>query len=90
MCGTPTREGVERPTDAPSERPPFNALAILAIVLALVAGPFALVFGHIALAQIRTSGERGRVLAIIATVLGYLWLAAALVLTYVYVAQQAR
>lgn len=59
---------------APGSRPILNPIAILALVLACVGGAPALVFGHIAQQQIRDTGERGMVLARVATVLGYLWL----------------
>ena len=64
----------------------MNRLAILALVLALIGGPLALVFGHLAAAQIRRSGERGILIARVATVLGYVWLAVVIgVLVYLNV-----
>jgi uncharacterized membrane protein len=63
-----------------------NRLAILALVLACIGGPLALVFGHLAAGQIRRSGERGLVIARVATVLGYVWLAVVIgVLVYLNV-----
>ncbi len=50
----------------------FNTLAIVAFVLAFVVSLGAVICGHIALAQIKRTGERGRALAIWALVLGYL------------------
>jgi len=58
----------------PVEHPRFNILAILALVLACIGGAPALVFGHVALGQIKETHERGRTIAIVATALGYLWL----------------
>ncbi|HEV7622722.1 MAG TPA: DUF4190 domain-containing protein [Amnibacterium sp.] len=55
---------------APQER--FNTLSIVAFVLAFVVSLGAVICGHIALAQIKRTGERGRALAIWALVLGYL------------------
>lgn len=46
-------------------------MAIIAIVSAFVISPLGIVFGHIALSQIRRTGEDGRVLAIIGLVVGY-------------------
>lgn len=64
----------------------MNRLAILALVLALIGGPLALVFGHLAAGQIRRSGERGILIARVATVLGYVWLAVVIgVLVYLNV-----
>jgi hypothetical protein len=71
-CGTPTVPGALRPE--PSHPARVNTLAVIALVLGLVGGAPALIFGHLALRQIRAGGERGRVIAVIGTVLGYLWL----------------
>ena len=73
FCGAPTVPGAIRPTTP--AKPRVNRLAILALVLACIGGPLALVFGHLAAGQIKRSGERGLVIARIATVLGYVWLA---------------
>lgn len=54
----------------PTER--VNLLAATALVTAFVLSIPAVVMGHIALAQIRRSGERGWALAVTALVLGYL------------------
>lgn len=64
-----------RPADAASTAVPMNLLAVIAFVLGIIGGPIAAVFGHLAINQIRRTGERGMVLARIATVLGYVWLA---------------
>lgn len=79
FCGTAvTPAAVD---DAAAEaRPRLNPVAIIALVLACVGGVPALAFGHIALGQIKRTGERGRTIAIVATVLGYVWLAAGVVL----------
>lgn len=51
-----------------------NVFAILALVFGLLGGVLGIVFGHIALSQIRRTGEEGRALAIAGLVLGYLFL----------------
>lgn len=51
-----------------------NTLAILALLIGILACPLAALFGHLALGQVRVSGERGVIPAWIAVVLGYLWL----------------
>ena len=78
-CGTPTVPWAVRPDESAPAR--VNPLAILALVLACIGGFPALVFGHIAIAQIHRTGERGIVIARVATVLGYIWLAALIALT---------
>lgn len=77
QCGARLPEAIPaaiRP--APSDAPrTLNLLAIVSLVLGVIGGPIAAVFGHISMNQIALSGERGIVLARIGTVLGYVWLA---------------
>lgn len=63
-----------------------NILAVLALLLGVLASPLAALFGHVALGQLRASGERGVIPAWIAIVLGYLWLGFFLVLGITYLA----
>lgn len=65
-----------RPAAAPAAVAPLNTLAIVALALGIIGGPVAIIFGHVALRQIRQTGERGRAVALVATVLGYVWLVA--------------
>ena len=48
-------------------------MAIVALVSALVFAPLGIVFGHIALSQIRRSDEDGKGLAIAGLVIGYIF-----------------
>jgi hypothetical protein len=53
-----------------------NGFAIGALALGICGGaPLGLVFGVIALAQVRRSGERGRALAVAGIALSLAWLA---------------
>lgn len=61
--------------------PPVNALAIVAFVLAFVVPPGAIACGHVALGQIRRTGEQGRGLALAATVIG--WVLSGLIALFV-------
>ena len=79
-CGEPTSADAARPAPLAATR--TNPLAILALVLAAIGGAPALIFGHVALRQIKETRERGRTMAIVATVLGYLWLAVWGILLY--------
>jgi len=57
--------------------PPTNGLAIGSMVcgiLPMIAAFPAIIFGHLARAQIRQTGERGDSMAVAGLVLGYLWL----------------
>ena len=72
-------------TDPENQTRRVNVLAVLALILGCLLSPLAALFGHVAVAQIKTSGERGLVPAWIAVVLGYIWLVtlAVLVITFV-------
>jgi len=50
----------------------WNVLAILAIITVWFTVILGLVFGHIALSQIKRTGERGRGLALTAVIVGWL------------------
>jgi hypothetical protein len=63
-----------------------NTLAILALLMGVLASPLAALFGHLALGQLKVSGERGVIPAWIAVVLGYLWLGFFIVLGITYLA----
>jgi hypothetical protein len=56
-----------------------NGLAVASLVLGIVwiywlGSVLAVVFGHVALSQVRRTGQGGRGLAIAGLVLGYIWL----------------
>ena len=50
----------------------WNIWAILAIILVWVTVIPGLIFGHIALSQVRRTGERGRGLALTAVIFGWI------------------
>ena len=79
-CGEPTSADAARPAPLAAKR--TSPLAILALILAAIGGPPALIFGHLALRQIKETGERGKAMAIIATALGYVWLVVWAILLY--------
>ncbi|MFD1721113.1 DUF4190 domain-containing protein [Amnibacterium endophyticum] len=60
-------------TGAPSTQGRTNVLAIIALVLAFVVAPGGIICGHIALSQIKRTGEQGRGLALAGTILGYVF-----------------
>jgi uncharacterized protein YacL len=60
-----------------SER--YNVLAIVSLVSAFFVSLAAVITGHIALTQIKRTGEKGRGLAIAGLVLGYLGLISGLI-----------
>jgi hypothetical protein len=74
-------------TDAPAgPTTPWNPLAIVGFVLAFVAPPGAIVCGHIARRQIRTTGEQGDGLALAGLILGYVFTALIVVFVLVWLA----
>lgn len=50
-----------------------NILSVISLVLAVVLSPFAMIFGYIAVGQIRRSHQRGEALAWISVGFGWLW-----------------
>src|SRR6478672_5142319 len=52
--------------------PDYNTLAVLSPIFAVVVPPAGVVLGHLALPQIRRTGERGSAAAIAGLVIGYL------------------
>ena len=66
--GTPPISGL---SSVAPPGPGYNPLAIVALLLAFAIPPAAIVLGHVALGQIRRSGQKGRDVGIIALVLGY-------------------
>lgn len=65
--------------------PRTNTLAIVSLVLAFFVSLGAVICGHIALSQIKRTGENGRGLAIAGLILGYLGLVGGLILAIVWV-----
>jgi Domain of unknown function (DUF4190) len=55
---------------APAPQPPLNTLSWVSVVVAFVASPVAIVLGLVARRQIARTGERGRGLALLGTILG--------------------
>jgi hypothetical protein len=67
--------GQSVPTGAPYGAPPpadYNTFAVLSPIFAVVVPPAGVVLAHLALPQIRRTGERGRQAAIAGLVIGYL------------------
>jgi hypothetical protein len=51
----------------------WNVLSIVSLVLAVALSPLAVVFGYLAVGQIRRSAEQGEALAWVAVALGWVW-----------------
>lgn len=67
------------PTTIPTLPPRTNSFAITSFVLAFFATIISIVFGHIALSQIKRTGEKGRGLALSGLWISYLQIVAAIV-----------
>ncbi|WP_421531000.1 DUF4190 domain-containing protein [Mycobacterium sp. THU-M104] len=59
------------PATGRQPQPPVNTYAILALIFGLVVPPAGVALGHLALPQIKRSGERGRSAAVCGLVVGY-------------------
>jgi len=57
------------------EQRPTNTFAVLALVFGVLGGLISIPFGHVALSQIKRTGQGGWAAAVTGLVLGYLWLA---------------
>ena len=66
-----------------------NTMAIVALVTSFVFAPLGIVFGHIALSQIKRGGEEGRGLAIAGLVIGYVFTVMGIVFVVIWVAMLA-
>ncbi len=64
--------------------PPTNTLAIVALVLAFVFPLGGIICGHIALGQIKRTGESGHGLALAGTVLGYVFVGVTVLFLIIY------
>lgn len=53
--------------------PRTNTLAIIALIAAFAVPPAGIICGHIALRQIKTTGEAGHGLALSGVIIGYVW-----------------
>jgi len=62
-------------TPAPGPARPTNTLAIIALIAAFVFPIAGIVVGHLALSQIKKTGEAGHGLALWGTILGYVFTA---------------
>jgi PknH-like protein/uncharacterized protein DUF4190 len=69
---------------APTSAGPINAFATLSVVFAFLFAPVGAVFGHLGLAQIRRSGERGRKRALIGLTLSYAFILIAVVVLVIW------
>jgi hypothetical protein len=76
----------QAPYGQPNRSDKYNVLAIVSLVSAFFISLVAVITGHIALHQIKRTGEQGRALAITGLVLGYLGLIAGVVVFIIIVA----
>lgn len=67
----PQKPGLPGYPQRSAMQPPVNTLAIVSFVSSFFVSIVAIVCGHIALSQIKRSGERGRSFALAGTIIGY-------------------
>jgi hypothetical protein len=80
---TPSQPAPYTGGGAPAER--TNVLAIVALILGIVVPIGGIICGHIALSQIKRTGENGRGLALAGTVIGYVLTALGILLVIIYI-----
>jgi Domain of unknown function (DUF4190) len=80
----PQYAGTPYGAPAPGER--YNVLAIVSLVSAFFISLAGIITGHIALSQIKRTGEKGRGLAIAGLVIGYATLVLGIIVTIVWIA----
>ncbi|OBF66364.1 hypothetical protein A5753_06500 [Mycobacterium sp. 852002-51971_SCH5477799-a] len=73
--GAPGPHPAPQPTPGPP-RDEANVLATLSVVFAFVFAPAGLILGHLGLAQIRHTGQRGRERALVGVTLSYVFITA--------------
>lgn len=83
---TEATQETSQEAQAGTERAPFNTLAIVSFISTWFLSLVGIITGHIALAQIRKSGERGRGLALAGTIIGYVGFVATLLMLTVTLA----
>jgi hypothetical protein len=64
----------------------YNVLAIVSLISAFFVSLVAIITGHIALSQIKKTGEKGRGLALAGTILGYVGFVAGIIVVIAYIA----
>lgn len=74
-AGAPGPHPAPQPTPGPP-RDEANVLATLSVVFAFVFAPAGLILGHLGLAQIRHTGQRGRERALVGVTLSYVFITA--------------
>ncbi|MDP9903264.1 DUF4190 domain-containing protein [Arthrobacter bambusae] len=74
------------PTHPYAAQPRTNVLAIISLISAFVFSAAAVVTGHIALSQIKRTGEAGRGMALAGLIIGYVGVAFIIVFFIIYIA----
>lgn len=72
MADEESKQDLDTPSEP--ERSGINIVSIVALILALTLSPFSVIFGYLAVGQIRRSEQRGEALAWFSVGLGWLWL----------------
>ena len=73
-----------QPAYAPAR--PWNVLSIVSLVASLIGfGIVGIITGHIALGQIKKTGEQGRGLALAGTIIGYVAVAAGIIFGIIWI-----
>ena len=82
----PTPPSASPYTGAAAPQGRTNTLAIVALILGIVVPIGGIICGHIALRQIKRTGEAGHGLALAGTVIGYILTVLGIIITVAYIA----
>ena len=88
MTSVPPAQGYAAPAYPPAPQQPSpstNVLAIVAFVCSFVVALAGIICGHIALSQIKRTGEGGRGLAVAAVIIGYCSVALTALLVFFWI-----
>lgn len=82
VYGAPASQPYGAPPAGPDK---YNVLAIVSLITAFFFSLVAVITGHIALSQIKKTGEKGRGLAIAGLIIGYAGIASVIVLAAILI-----
>lgn len=81
--------GASQSTPSAPPAAPMNTLAIVSLIASFFVSVVGIVCGHIALSQIKRSGDRGRGIALFGTILGYVFLVTQIIAAAVMITSAA-
>ena len=75
----------EKPVPVNTKVSDLNAFALVSIIVTFLVPVAGIIFGHIALSQIKRTGDAGRAIALTAVIYGYVVFVSAFILIFAYI-----